>query len=530
MVKLLLKKQLMEVFRHYFYNEKKNQKRSPLGVAMFFCLYAVILVGVLGVMFFMLSDKLCPPLVAAGLGWFFYAILGMIALALGAFGSVFNTYTGLYLSKDNDLLLSMPIPVQSILVARLSGTYLLGLIYSMVVSIPAVIVYIWNVGFSIPTLVGGLLFILIISVVVLVVSCLLGWAVAKLSMKIKHKGSITTILSLVFFGLYYFVFYKAQEVLTMIIQNAASYGKVVREKAWVLYEFGRGAQGEVLALVGVLVSVLLIMVLTYVILSRSYIRLATTPQTIGKVKYNGKQLKTRSVFGAALAKEFKRFTSSSAYMLNCGLGSLMILIFAGAILFKGGTLVEAVIKEGYGNHAFVMMCLLLSAVLGTNDITAPSVSLEGGTIWIAHVLPIPSSYILNAKLLAHILLTAIPGMLAAICLLICWKGTALEAALLILLVPCMTFLYACFGLLLGILRANLKWSNEIVPIKQNISVFIAIFGGWVYCVLWGGIYFLSGWSFGGISYVCLMLVTSLMLGLLLYLWLMKKGTKRFEVL
>ena len=62
--------------------------------------------------------------------------MGLLAVLLGAFGSVFNTYSGLYLSKDNDLLLSMPIPVRSIMVSRLLGVYLMGLMYSGVVMLP----------------------------------------------------------------------------------------------------------------------------------------------------------------------------------------------------------------------------------------------------------------------------------------------------------------------------------------------------------------------------------------------------------
>ena len=56
--------------------------------------------------------------------------MGLLAVLLGAFGSVFNTYSSLYLSKDNDLLLSMPIPVRSIMASRLLGVYLMGLMYS----------------------------------------------------------------------------------------------------------------------------------------------------------------------------------------------------------------------------------------------------------------------------------------------------------------------------------------------------------------------------------------------------------------
>ena len=45
--------------------------------------------------------------------------MGLAAVLLGAFGSVFNTYAGLYLPKDNDLLLSMPIPVSVLVAAKI---------------------------------------------------------------------------------------------------------------------------------------------------------------------------------------------------------------------------------------------------------------------------------------------------------------------------------------------------------------------------------------------------------------------------
>lgn len=51
----------------------------------------------------------------------YFAMMGLLASFFGVFGSVFNTYAGLYLAKDNDLLLSMPIPIRTILCARLLG-------------------------------------------------------------------------------------------------------------------------------------------------------------------------------------------------------------------------------------------------------------------------------------------------------------------------------------------------------------------------------------------------------------------------
>ena len=130
MVKTLLKKQIGEIFRSYFYDAKKNKPRSKASTILFILLFVLLMVGVMGGMFTLLSYAICGAFVAVDMGWMYFCIMGLLAVLLGAFGSVFNTYSGLYLSKDNDLLLSMPIPVRSIMVSRLLGVYLMGLMYS----------------------------------------------------------------------------------------------------------------------------------------------------------------------------------------------------------------------------------------------------------------------------------------------------------------------------------------------------------------------------------------------------------------
>ena len=45
----------------------------------------------------------------------------------------FNTFSTLYQAKDNDLLFAMPITERSVLTARLSGVYAMGLMYELFV-------------------------------------------------------------------------------------------------------------------------------------------------------------------------------------------------------------------------------------------------------------------------------------------------------------------------------------------------------------------------------------------------------------
>lgn len=55
MLKLLLKKQLTEIFRNYFYDPKKNRARSKAGIVGYILLFVIIMVGILGGMFTSLS-------------------------------------------------------------------------------------------------------------------------------------------------------------------------------------------------------------------------------------------------------------------------------------------------------------------------------------------------------------------------------------------------------------------------------------------------------------------------------------------
>ena len=48
MLKFLLKKQLSEIFRNYFYDSKKNRARSKAGIVGYILLFVIIMAGILG--------------------------------------------------------------------------------------------------------------------------------------------------------------------------------------------------------------------------------------------------------------------------------------------------------------------------------------------------------------------------------------------------------------------------------------------------------------------------------------------------
>ena len=533
MLKLLLKKQLFEIFSPYFYDAKKNKARSKAFTGMYFALFALLIVGLLGGIFTLLSVKLCLPLASAGLGWLYFALMGLIAVMLGAFGSVFNTYAGLYLPRDNDLLLSMPIPVSSLVAARLFSVYLMGLLYSAVVILPAVIVY-WVTASVTPfALLGGLVLTLLISVFVLTLSCVLGWVVAKISQKLKHKSVIAVLASLAFIALYYFVYFKAQSILQDLLANAAVYGAQIKSSAYSLYLFGSVGVGDGKAMLIVAAVVAILSGLTWVLLSRSFLHIATSTGKTARRKYRETASRQRGVDAALLGRELTHFAASPSYMLNCGLGTFLIPVCAVAVLWKGRSffvMLDAVFGNTAGSVP-LLLCVILCGLASMNIMAAPSISLEGKSLWLIQSLPVNPWKIFRAKIRMQMLLTAVPLLLCIVCAAIVYPLPSMYFGVIVLFAVSYTLLGALSGLMLGVKMPTLTWTNEIMPIKQGAPVMLTLFGGMVYAVLlFAGFMLLPGWTLGFTGYMTCFIGINVILCVCNYLWLQRAGTARFAAL
>lgn len=529
MLKTLLCKQLTEIFRGYFYDAKKNKARSKGASIAYIIFFVVLMVGVLGGMFSFLSLAICQLLAEVNMDWLYFALFGLLAVLFGAFGSVFNTYSGLYLAKDNDFLLSMPIPVSMIMISRLLGVYLMGLMYSGIVILPAIIVYFALVSASLQVILGCLLFLFLISIFVLTLSCALGWVVAKISVKLRNKNIVTVLISLALIGGYYFFYYKAQSMIDDLLANVTLYGEKIKDTAYPLYLFGNVGLGRPSAILSVSAVILTLFIFTWILISRSFLRIATTTDHgTAKKKYKGVFRKKRDVFGALLVKEFSRFITSPGYMLNCGLGILLLPIGAIALLWRGGTLMSVLNSFFSGDTMMIplLLCTIICFLASMNDMIAPSISLEGKSLWIIQSLPINPWQVLRAKISMQVILTGIPALFCIICAAIIYPFTLIELFLIVLFVGLFVVFMAAFGLFLGIKMPNLSWTNEITPIKQSASVMLSLFGGFIYGALFCGIYLqiVSRW----IRFeIYMMIFTILTAGLctLLCGWLKKKGSK-----
>ena len=534
MLRILVQKQLLELFQSYFIDRKTGKARSKTGTALFFALLALLFVG-LGFVFFAMASGLGGAILGGGINWLYFALMGLLAMALGVFGSVFNTYASVYLPKDNELLMSLPIPGRTLLMARLSGVYATSLMYSAWIWIPITIAYWLAVPVNALNVIFPVLLTFVIALFVSVLSCALGWVVALIASKAKGKSFVTLFFSLAVFALYYFVYFKIVGSLGEIISHIDELGETV--KSWLRYAhlIGKAADGDPVSMLCVLLITLALAAACVFVLSRTFTKLSTAGTSAAKKRKAPAEYPQRPFRTALIRREYRHFTSVSTWMLNGGFGLLLMPIAAAALLIKSGTVREILPEIALETPVFfallpAILLLVVCVVLSINAILPVSVSMEGRTLWQLQSLPIEPWEILRAKERMGWRLSIVPALVFVAAASAVFGFPWWEAALVCVAAAMYLGLISDFGLFLNLKMPNLNWSNVASLTKQSAPVVISMFGGWAFCAALGvGGYFLAKIAdsraiLGG---CCLLFA---LLWLALHRWLKTKGAKILETL
>ena len=531
MLKQLIKKQTAEIFRAYLYDYKKNRPRSRASTILMFALFVLIMAGMIGGMFTFLSIQVVP-LAQAGLGWLYYLLVSSAAVILGVIGSVFNTYSGVYLAKDNELLLSMPIKPKTIVTSRLVSVYLMGALYSLPVMIPAVAVCFVMAPQNAASVIGAIVLTFFVTVIDFILSCALGWVVAKISRKLKNRSIVTVIIALAGLVLYYVIYFKAMDAIRDLLANASLYGEKIKGAAYPVYLFGRIGDGDVISILifGAIFALLTASIL--IIMFRTFIGIATASSTAAPSKVKNKSYSEKGAFGALLSKELRKIKSSPSYMLNGALGTVMMPVLGIFILIKGGDIaaILPMIEEPFPGGAAVAICAVICLIASMNMISAPSISLEGGTLWILKTVPVDARSVLLSKYMAHFILTAPPALFLSVCASLGLGFSGTETVFIILIPLLFAALSAGIGLVFGLMRPNLNWTREIVVIKQSVSVLVTMLSGFGLSALIGILYFALLSGVGCITYLSVVSVILLVSLTVVLKYITGGGAAKFSAL
>lgn len=526
MLKILFKKQALETFTFLFMDNKSGKHRSPLFIAFL----ALLLLYGLGASVFMLgylSWTLCEAFLQSGLTGVYFALNATMACALALVGSMFMAKSKLFEAKDNDLLLSMPLPTWTILFSRIVGLYGMALLFSSLAFIPACVVYFMQTGFALVPALFCLLTAFVLPLLALSISALIGWVLAMIGNRVRSKNLVTTILLLGFFTGYTLLYSKMGEAIEFIVTHGNEIGAAMQTWLFPFWVAGLACQGNALAFLGTAILFGGVFALVYWVLFRTFLKTVTTRRGGAGKKYKEKEVKRSPAIFALVKKELLRM-KNPMILFNTAIGCMLFIILIIFALFNA-ELVDMINASGVDKgEVAVIVAVVLSFIASSNMITASSVSLEGENLWILKSAPVKTEEIFTAKLLLQIVLTCIPATLATVVVCTLLKIPPLLSLLVWLCVSVTACLCAALGLIVNLKLPNLSWTSEIVAVKQSLSVVVSMFASWGIAALLIVGYFTLGTLMSAELYLTLAFALYTSAFGFMLVWLGTRGVKIFE--
>lgn len=482
MLKTLIKVRLKGLMDSLF-NRRRGRKNAGVGMKLLFGFLAVYLVAAFGLIFGMMFDSMYEPFNAIGMGWLYYSLAVVMASMLCFVGSVFFTQSMIFEAKDNELLLSMPIRPSVILGSRMLVLLLFNYLYSLLIMGACGIVRCFVAPVTAAGVIRYVLIYLLLPLLPTTLSCIVGWLIALIISRLQNKNIFSLVLSLVFMGAYFAFCFNMQNYIERMIANGAAIGAAIQKALPPFYAAGLAMQnGDWGQLAIFALWCILPFALIYLLLSRSFIRIATARHGSKKVKYQAKAMHVSSVRWAMTRKELLRLGNSSAYMLNGCLGAILAVAVAALTAVQGQKILQGLANMYAGgadisNMVMPMACIIECLTLSMTIISAPSISLEGKNLWLLQSAPVRAADVLLSKAFMHMIVVIPASLIASLLFVIALPMSAADIALMFILPLLLSVCMALLGLVVNLRWARFDYTNETAVIKQSASSTITMFSG-----------------------------------------------------
>ena len=519
---------LLAAFTGQSRKRKTQTKGKAVGYAflMLYCFCAFVF------LFYTSFSQLAAAFFPAGLGWLYFAMFAIMAFALMFIGSVFTAKSQLFEAKDNELLLSMPVPPGMILLSRMAALLAMNFVFELVVALPVFVAWLQYGTVNGVGILAFIVIVLALPLFSLAVSCLFAWLVSLVTSRMRNTTAVTMVISVVFMLAYFLFCFRMNSYVTQLAANGAAIAGALGSAAPLVWLGRAAADGSVADLGLTLLWTVLPFVLAYVLLNRSFIRIVTTRRGQVKVQYEKKAMRASTQSAALYRRELARLTSSSGYMLNAGLGLVFELALAVLAVVKRQELLTVFQVMPALKQALAPILLLAGMLVsGMVFFTASSVSLEGKSYWIVRSMPVDSKKVLQAKLNLSNSLSVAPALLMMLAAALALRLPAAETVLLLACQLMFVLLTANVGLMEDLRHCNLDWINETQAAKQGAGVVLTMLIVWGFVLAIGAAYFLLLANVMDTPvFLALVLALLAILYALTARWLMTRGARRFEAL
>ncbi|UQZ32668.1 hypothetical protein C2I18_03295 [Paenibacillus sp. PK3_47] len=487
----LTKLQLLSTFglNKALHTKDARERRKGLFVS------TAIAIGVLliAVFSFMYSYGMAVAFEQMGRMDLLLAIMMAVTSLVGFFTTVYKAGGVLFSYKDYDLLMSLPVKSSHVVASRVLQLYVLNLFFTSMVMLPAGAVYALKVQ---PEVYYYLLFLpalLCIPFIPIIAATVIGALISWISSRFRASKMINLVLTLAFVVALIVGSFTLQGN-EQELADLENMGAGLADMIYKLYPLAEMYVDAVSAYrIDAFILFTLLSVLTFAVfctvLGTRYKAIYTglsTSRTSGK--YTMQPLKASTAFQALYRKELRRYFSSSNYVLNTGVGMILLLVMSVSLLFiSPEQLGEAAEIPQLSNYLSTLAPIVVSLFVALSCTTSSSISLEGNNLWILKSAPVPKHIILFSKVAVNLTITIPITVVSCLILMISLDIGWLDR-LLLLLIP---VIYALFTALMGVIvnlkLPKLEWTNEVQVVKQSAAVLVAMILGFISLLIPAGL-------------------------------------------
>ena len=240
--------------------------------------------GTLAFVFGAMYSAILEPFHKAGIDWLYFLLAGLFSAGIMFISSIFTAQTQLFESKDNDLLLSLPVPPSYLLLSRIFILFVIGFFLHIIVFVPSLVVYLMKYSLSVSQLICYFVIFLALPFFSLAFASLCGWLLAAITSRMRSRTLFTMIMSLLFFAVYFYINAQVQSYIQYITSQGEAIAEAIQGSISRCSARSAIAEGNFLYLL-LIVLFCVVPLLVYYIILKNFIKIATTKSGSAQIAY-----------------------------------------------------------------------------------------------------------------------------------------------------------------------------------------------------------------------------------------------------
>ena len=543
----LLKLQLLSRYadlkpRHLLARIKEKPGRS-LGMLLAY----VVAIGYLGGALFFLERAMLDVMTRMGMPDLLLTMAVTLSMVSTLIMSFFFIMSSLYFGRDAALIASLPVKSRTVLSAKLCQVWVSEVGFSLIIILPAAIMYGIQQGAEPLFYLRALLAALGAPVLPIVIVAFVSTLLIRVSALWKRRDLITTVSGIAFVALYMFVAMnmgsmsgsgEAEEIVTRLLENNTARIEAMSAMFPPAGWAAKGILGDwgslglfLLCCLGAMA--LAVWAIGFVYQKLSLLQSETPSETRKKGPVTDAAYTGGSAFKANCLRELKQILRVPSYATNtlpiAFMPALMVVMmyFVSQGAMEEGETLETVLSSINLDIVMPILAALMAYAAGLNPALSTAVSREGKGHDFMNALPVSPRTLVLSKLTVGYALSLAGVLVAGVVIAVLLPAFALHAALAFILAALYTYAVCGYALARDVKHPRLDWVTEQEAVKQNMGVMFSMLTGWALLLTLGGLtYLLFTLGLGMIPYF---LIMAALLGLICVLshWYLLRTTDRY---